>query len=166
MPDRTGLAEALLGLDGFRVLAVREQPAELVIEIETTAEIVGCPTCGQRAEAKDRMAVEHRDLPCFGRAARLVWRKRRWRCRDAGCPAKTWTESSPHFSSRNLLTIRAGKEACYQVGRNARPVSSLAEELGVCWWTVMDAVVEHGESLVCDPARVGKVEQLGIDETS
>ena len=34
MSDGTGLAEALLGLDGFRVLAVSETPAELVIEIE------------------------------------------------------------------------------------------------------------------------------------
>jgi len=166
MSDGTGLAEALLGLDGFRVLEVTEMPAELVIEIETTADFVGCSTCGQRAESQDRIEVEVRDLACFGRAARLRWRKRRWRCRDEGCPARTWTEGSPHFSSRNLLTVRAGKEACYQVGHNARPVAGLAKELGVCWWTVMDAVKEHGTSLVEDPSRVGKVAHLGVDETS
>ena len=71
--DGTGLAEALLGLGGFRVLAVRETPAEVVIEIETTAAVVGCPGCGVRAEAQDRMVVEVRDLACFGRPARLVW---------------------------------------------------------------------------------------------
>ena len=46
------------------------------------------------------------------------------------------------------------------------PVAVVARELGVCWWTVMDAVVLHGTPLVEDPARVGKVGALGIDETS
>ena len=41
MSDRTGLAEALLGLDGFRVLEVTESIDELVIWIETDAEFVG-----------------------------------------------------------------------------------------------------------------------------
>ncbi len=166
MSDGTGLAEALLGLDGFRVLEVRESDAEVVIDVETTANLVGCVECGTRAEAQDRMAVEIRDLACFGRAARLVWHKRRWRCVDADCESKTWTEASEHISSRTVLTRRAGWEACRQVGANARPVASLARELGVCWSTVMDAVIEHGEPLVDDPARVGPVTNLGVDETA
>jgi transposase len=149
--DGTGLAEALLGLDGFRVLAVTETPAEVIIEIETTVDRVGCGGCGVRAEAQDRMPVEVRDLPCFGRPARLVWRKRRWRCREELCAARTWTEASEHVSVRAVLTMRAGAEACRQVGRNARPVSELADELGVCWWTIMTAVDEHGRPLIEDP---------------
>ncbi len=42
----------------------------------------------------------------------------------------------------------------------------MANELGVCWHTVMDAVREHGKPLVDDPDRVGVVAQLGVDETS
>jgi transposase len=166
MGDGSGLAEALLGLDGFRVLEVTETPDELTISIETTVEVVGCGSCGTRAESQDRLAVEVRDLACFGRPARLVWNKRRWRCRDADCEAKTWTEQSPQVSARVLLTQRAGAEACRQVGECARPVSELATELGVCWWTVMGAVIEHGTPLVDDPARVGPVRQLGVDETT
>jgi transposase len=166
MLDGTGLAEALLGLDGFRVLEVVETPGEVVIDIESTVELVGCGECGVRAESQDRMVVELRDLACFGRPARLVWRKRRWRCAEADCAARTWTETSAHFSSRTVLSRRAGVEACRQVGMNARPVAGLARELGVCWWTVMDAVVEHGTPLVDDPARVGAVATLGVDETS
>lgn len=94
MGDGIGLAEALLGLDGFRVLAVTET-AEVVIVIETAAEVVGCSGCGVRAEAHERMDVEVRDLACFGRPSRLVWRKRRWRCVEPDCDAKTWTETSP-----------------------------------------------------------------------
>ncbi len=166
MSDGTGLVEALLGLDGFRVVAVTETDAEVVIDVETTVEVAGCGACGSRAESQDRMPVAVRDLGCFGRPARLVWNKRRWRCTDADCDAKTWTESIGHVSPRALMTQRAAMEACRQVGENARPVSQLAEELGVCWWTVMAAVAEHGTSLVDDPARVGPVRQLGVDETS
>ncbi len=45
-------------------------------------------------------------------------------------------------------------------------MSQLADELGVCWHTVMDAVRAHGEPLVDDPDHVGMVAQLGVDETS
>ncbi len=61
MDDGTGLAEALLGLEGFRILAVSEGPDELVIEIETTAEWTACPCCGVRAIAHERMEVAIRD---------------------------------------------------------------------------------------------------------
>lgn len=164
--DGSGLAEALVGLDGFVVLAVTETADEITITVETTSTMVGCPACGVRAQAHDRMPVAIRDLACFGRPARLMWNKRRWRCVDRDCPARTWTETAEQFSSRALLTRRAGVEVCRQVGQNARPVSQLADELGVCWWTVMDAVIEHGTPLVDAPDRVGPVTDLGVDETS
>jgi transposase len=166
MSDGIGLAEMLLGLPGFTVLDVVETDVEVVISIESTVTRVFCRTCGARAEPHDRMPVDVRDLACFGRPARLRWSKRRWRCRELLCSARTWTESSEHVDAQAVLTRRAGIEACRQVGENARPVSQLADELGVCWWTVMNAVVEHGTPLVDDPDRIGVVRQLGVDETS
>lgn len=109
----------MLGLPGFRVLGVEEADAELTIRIETEACLVGCAECGLVAVAQDRMAVGYRDLAAFGRPARLVRVKRRWRCEERRCEAKTRTESSPWFSARCLLTNRAGAECCLQVGRNA-----------------------------------------------
>jgi hypothetical protein len=73
----------------------------------------------------------------FGRPAQLVWGKRRWPCREELCAARTWTETSEHGSTRAVLTRRVGLEACRQVGENARPVDELADELGVCSWTIM-----------------------------
>src|SRR5436305_12012893 len=148
MGDSIGLAEALLGLDGFRVLEVSEGSDEVVITVETTAVVVGCGRCGVRAEAHDRMPVEIRDLACFGRPVRLRWMKRRWRCVEADCDARTWTEHSPCIDAQVVLTRRAGAEACRQVGEEARAVSRVAAEFGVCWWTVMNAVVEDGTPLV------------------
>src|SRR5215213_2851811 len=166
MSDGIGLAEVLLGLPGFRVLDVVEHDVEVVITIESTAVLARCRSWGVWAEPQDRMPVDVRDLACFGRPARLRWVKRRWRCREPLCPARTWTERSEHVDAQVVLTRRAGVEACRQVGENARPVSQLAEELGVCWWTIMNAVVEHGTPLVDDPDRIGPVRQLGVDETS
>jgi len=166
MDDATGLAETMLGLDGFRVLDVIETSAEVVATVETTVDLVGCGECGVRAEAQDRVRVDVRDLPFGGRPMRLVWMKRRWRCADPDCAAKTWTEESKHVAPRAVLTMRAGSEATRQVGELAMPVAVVARELGVCWWTVMDAVVLHGTPLVDDPKRVGKVKALGIDETT
>jgi transposase len=137
-----------------------------VIVVETVARITGCGRCGSRAEVHDRKSVAVRDQACFGRPARLVWRKRRWRCPDRDCDARTWTERSEHVDAQAVITRRAGVEACRQVGELARPVSQVADEFGVCWWTVMNAVIEHGTPLVDDPDRIGRVRQLGVDETS
>jgi hypothetical protein len=79
MDDAIDLADRLLGLAGFRVLSVVEAPDEVVVEVETTATVVGWPGCGVRVEAQDRGSAQLRDLACFGRPARLSWRKWRWR---------------------------------------------------------------------------------------
>ena len=82
MSDATGVAEAMLGLPGFRVLGMDETPSEVVTRIETIADLVGCAECGVVAVAQDRVPVDYRDLAAVGRPARLVWRKRRWRCEE------------------------------------------------------------------------------------
>jgi transposase len=166
MVDGSGLAELMLGLAGVRVTGVCEADGEVIIEVETTEPRAWCERCGCRAESQDRMWVDVRDLECFGRPARLrVW-KRRWRCRERLCPARTWTEPLGFLDAQVVLTRRTGAEACRRVGELARPVSQVADEFGVCWETIMNAVVEHGTPLVDDPARVGTVRQLGVDETS
>lgn len=166
MSDATGLAEAMLGLDGFRVVEVAETPDELTITVETTVMMTGCRRCGTRAEPHERRPVDIRDLACFGRPVRLRVLKRRWRCVEPACEAKTWTEQHPGLPARQVMTHRAGFEAARQVGELARPVSQVADEYGVCWDTIMAAVVAHGTPLVDDPDRVGAVTSLGVDETS
>src|SRR5215207_6951251 len=156
------MCELLVGQGEVRVLAVADD-AGLVVTVETSDERDWCRSCGQRAAVKDRPMVLLGDLACFGRPATLAWRKRRWSC-PAGCGG--WTERNDAIAApRCALTRRAGLWATEQVGRLARPVSQVAAELGVAWHTVMDAVVLYGTPLVADPARLGGVEAIGVDET-
>ena len=159
-------AVALLGLDGFVVLAATEVDGELHQLIETTADRVGCPDCGVVAVPHGRRRVWVRDLPAGGRPVALLWSKRVWRCEEALCERGSWTERSAAIAPRASLTERARREACRRVGRDGHSVAQVARDLGVGWSTVMAAVRDHGAPLVEDGARLDGVEALGLDETA
>ena len=158
---------ALLGLDGFRVLAAADACGELEVLVETTAELVGCPECGAVARAKDRRPTWVRDLPIGGRPVVVCWNKRVWSCVHVGCPVNTWTEVHPAIAPRACLTERARVWAFDQVGRCDAAVSRVAQQLGVAWWTIMNLTLQRGRPIVADPDRLGEdVEAVGVDETS
>ena len=157
---------ALLGLDGFEVLAAQVVAGEWQLEVQTTATVVGCRGCGMRAELHGRRTVRVRDLPIGGRPVVLAWRKRIWRCGEPACGVRTWTERVAAIRPRAVLTERARAEACRRVGKDAHAVAAVARDLGVGWATVMRAVGDHGTALVDDPARLDGVATLGLDETS
>lgn len=167
--DATGardLGAVVLGLEGFRLVAVDEHDGELELAVETTSDLVGCPGCGAVAWAHGRRPVRVRDLPVGGRPTTLIWIKRLWRCRYPRCETRTWSETSPAIPPRASLTTRAARLACARVGRDGEAVAVVAWDLGVGWGTVMRAVVEHGTPLVDDPARLAGVAALGVDETA
>lgn len=165
--DATRMCALLVGLPAVNVLAVDgDTDHRLRVHVETTASTVGCWGCGTRAWVKDRPTVELVDLAAFGRPAVLVWHKRRWRCPDADCEIASWTETDPRIAAaRAGVTDRAGRWVTAQVGREGRTVAEVARELGCDWHTVMDAVVAYGTPLIEDPARIGEVTALGLDET-
>ena len=130
--------------------------------IETPGERPGCG-CGGVVHRHGVREVELVDLPVFGRPARLVWRKQRWRCTDCG---RCWCDENAEIgAARCALTTRAARWSTLQVGRNGRAVSDVARDLGCGWHTVMDAVVIIGEQLIDHPDRIGAVTALGLDET-
>ncbi len=159
-------AVAVLGLEGFVLLAAVEVDGELHQLVETRAGIVGCSVCGGRALSKGRRRTKVRDLSCGGRPVVVVWVKRLWRCGDADCDVRGWSESSPLIAPRASLTERARAEACRRVGRDNHAVAQVARSLGVGWATVMNAVRDYGTPLVEDPGRIGAVSALGLDETA
>lgn len=162
MGDGSGDATALLGMEGFVVLSMTKQADEWWLLVETSDDLVGCPRCGVRAVGHGRSVVQVRDLAVSGCPVRLVWRKRRWRCADPDCPAKTFTEQNP--AVHGALSTRARAEVCRLVGQEGRSVASVARSFGVGWASAMSAVRDHGRPLVEHPGRVSGVRALGVDE--
>ena len=159
-------ATALFNMAGFVVGAHVIEDGEWWLLVETTAEVVGCSSCGVRAVGHGRRRVQVRDLPIAGRPVRLVWAKRIWRCEDPDCATKTWSECHDEIASRASLTRRARIEMCRRVGQDGDSVAAVAAAFGVGWHTAMGTVIEHGMPLVDDPARLGAPTALGLDETS
>jgi len=162
MVERSGDATALLGMDGFVVLAQTEEAGELYLLVESDRDVVGCPSCGVRAVGNGRSVVQVRDLPIGDRTVRLVWRKRRWICADPDCATKSFTESSELVEGS--ITTRAAREICRLVGEEGRSVAAVARSFGVGWHCAWAAVERHGRPLVEDPRRLHGVRALGIDE--
>ena len=129
MHDGSSGATALLGMEGFAVLAMLEEDGELFLSVEATADVVGCPACGVRAVGHGRSVTQVRDLPAGGRPVRLVWKKRKWICRDADCAAKSFTEKSDLVEGS--LTRRAAAEICRKVGQDGSSVAQVSREFGV-----------------------------------
>ena len=165
MDDATGLAEALLGLDGFRVLAVKETPSEVIVMVETMADFVGCPTCGVRARPRTGSGSTSGTCPASdarpaGLAeAPLALCRSRLRSQDVdrGHRARRPT-GRPHAAGRSR-SHPPGRRAC-PAGCRCRPRARgvLVDRDG------RRRAPRHATGR--GPRRVKKVRALGIDETS
>ena len=161
------MCELVVGLPDVNVLGVVDEPdGVLEVHVEQRAGRPACGTCGVGAVVKDRPKIMLVDLPSFGRRARLVWHKHRWRCPNRACSTGSWVGEDVRIAApRLLLTDRAGRWVTMQVGRHGRAVTDVAAELGCGWHVVNDAVLAYGTPLVDDPARLGEPTAVGLDET-
>lgn len=165
--NATRMCALLVGLADVSVTAVEDRAGRpLVVHVETPSPPKACPACGGRAWIKDRPIVELVDLPAFGRATRLRWRKHRLWCPDPDCDSGSWTGHQPRVGwPRMAMTDRAGRWVTLQVGLFGRTVAEVARELGCDWHTINDTVIAYGTPLVEHPDRIGAVTALGLDET-
>ena len=117
--DPTRVCELLVGLGDVEVLAVDDKfGAPLRVHIRCRAGRPRCGACGGPLWSNGERPVELVDLPAFGRAVRLVWHKRRWRCAQRGCSAGAVTEQDGEIAPRReRLTTWAGRWATRQAGR-------------------------------------------------
>jgi transposase len=84
--------------------------------VEQVLQNVSCPSCGSRAQVKDRPVVLYVDLPVNGVPMRLAWKKHRMRCTEARCPKTTWVIQDHRIAAKScLLTTRAAKWVTVQV---------------------------------------------------
>src|SRR3954453_13490745 len=110
------------------VVDVGGEPVEVFIE--QRAERPLCVGWLGPARVKERPEVRLADLACFGRPARLVWRKHRWECPRLSCSVGSWTGEDWRIAAPRMgLTDRAGRWATLQVGRHGRSVAEVARDL-------------------------------------
>ena len=92
--DARRMCALLVGLPDVRVVGVGEWPQWLRVVIAIDGERPSC--CEQGAHRHGVREVVLVDLPVFGRPARLVWRKQRWRCPTC---RRSWTGQDPRIAS-------------------------------------------------------------------
>ena len=159
-------ATRLLGIDGLAVVRVeREQSGARVVHVVTADEIASaCPGCGVlSASAKGSACSRPRDVPYAEAGVRLVWHKRRWRCREAACSRRSFTESIPQLPPRARVTARL-KQACgVGIAERFSCVAAAAAHYGVSWSVAHRAFVAHVAAALAAPPPPVCV--LGLDET-
>ena len=167
LTDPTEILEALVGLKDVRVLHYERRANEVELCVEQVVEDVRCPHCQRPARVKERPIVTYVDLPVFGVAMRLSWKKHRMCCPNEDCSMGSWVLGDHRIAAKQcLLTTRAAKWATVQVG-TGRTVLEVAKELDCDWHTVNDAVITYGEALLgADRRRLNQTSAIGLDETS
>ncbi len=165
--DPRRMCELLVGLGDVGVLGVEDEPAApLGVHVRCRSARPSCAGCGGSLWSLGERRVVLVDLPVFGRAVRLVWHKRRWRCPQHDCAGGSVTEQASQIAPRRaLLTTRAARWATRRAGRG-EAVSDTASVLGCDWHTVNASVQRWGSALLdVDTERISAVSALGLDET-
>ncbi|MET8949173.1 ISL3 family transposase [Streptomyces sp. NPDC004542] len=156
----------LLDLDGVSVVRVeRLADGTRRVHLATADERArACPACGVFAtRVKGSAVTRPRDLPYGESGLEFRWHKRRWWCREAGCPRRSFTEQIPQIPAGARITMRLRGAAGRRIRDAASTVIQAARDLRLSWPTVMDAfrAVAHEVTEVPLP----EVKVLGIDET-
>ena len=117
------------------------------------------------AESRGRKQLTLVDAPMGASPVCIRWRKRRFRCADAMCEQKSFTEQDAAVAApRAQLTARAISWAVGQMRRENASVQGIARQLGVSWKTVWRHVKPVLERRAADESRFQGVTTLGVDE--
>ena len=148
----------------MHVLEVVHERTCTIVTVETDQVLTGCPACGGVAVGHGRRSHRLADAPSFGMPVLVVWRKRTWRCPDAGCPVVTFSEVHDLAAPRAKLTRRAVTWATDALVWDDTTVAALARHLGVDWHTCWDAIETEATKRLADPDGLAGVGTLGVDE--
>lgn len=154
-------------LEGLHVIGVhrRAQHGQLQVIVESAPEVNGCPDCGVLAVSAGRRDVELIDSPVYGVPAKLVWRKRRWRCQDPDCARGVFTEQNLAVAApRALMTRRCIGWSIAQMRRENVSVAGIARQLGIDWHTVWNTIRPLLSQAAANERRYTAVATLGVDE--
>lgn len=158
-------AGLLLDLEGVEVVAVDVEPDRgRTVWMRTSAQVETlCPGCGTPGwSVKGWTVTCPRDLGSEATLTRYRWLKRRFRCLQAGCGRKSFTESSPRVPARARLAVRLRERIGAEVAEQGRTVCSVAATRRVSWPVAHQAFADHVDPLLAGPLR--RVRVVGIDE--
>jgi hypothetical protein len=160
--DSTSL---LFGLDEFFVESVVPSGVgdgvDVVIAMVATE--AACPECAVfSARVKERRVCRIKDVPGFGAAVGLSWRKRRLVCAEELCPRGTFTQTSVAVPARARLTGRLRTKVACSIASSNRSVSDVCREYLVSWGTAHKVFVVAAVGWCPEPEPTGV---LGLDET-
>ena len=167
-----GRTDELFGVEGMHVLHVTRDPdvggeqGLVVLDVESDADLTGCPDCGVVAVGHGRHVQVLHDAPCFGTPVRVRWRKRIWRCPEPSCRRGTCTEEHDFAPPRAKLTSRAVEWTVSLLRLDDTTVSAIARRLGVNWHTCWNSVRKHAETSIDIKKRASGVKASGWTSTS
>ncbi len=103
---------------GVRIARTEVSPDELTIEARPRAATARCPDCRQRSRhVHSRYTRSIADRPVGERRVTIHLRVRRFRCRTAQCPRRTFAEQAPQLAAR--------------YARHSRPLQGRLQDLGL-----------------------------------
>jgi transposase len=161
LSNDTSLLFGLAGVRVERVLLLPDGTRE--VHVVTAVEAASaCPSCGVLSSSvKGNVTTAPRDIPYGAGRIAVVWRKRRWRCRERLCRRGSFTETIPQVPAGARTTRRLREAIAAAVGDANRAVSEVAAAFGVAWPTAHAAFVEVADAVLAAPAPT---RILGIDE--
>ncbi len=156
----------MLGIEGLAVRRVELEGDGARVAHVVTADESGaaCPSCGVVSSwVKGHAVTRPRDIPYGDAPVRLVWHKRRWRCRERACSRGSFTESLPAVPPRARVTTRLRRECGAGLAERFSCVQAGAQHYRVSWPVAHAAYVAHVSAQLAKPPPPVCV--LGIDET-
>jgi transposase len=159
------MASRLFALDGAEVAEVDVEPGGgrtvWLVTADPGAQV--CPGCQMASEhVREQVVTRPADIGYGRDQVSVVWVKRRWECRVASCPRRTFTESLPAIPARCRVTQRLRDHAGQLVAEGGRTVAQAARECGLSWPVAHRAFAERVDPLLEQPPA--PVAHLGIDE--
>ena len=140
------------------VRMVRDDEAELVVEVADSQSVKRCPACGLRtARVHETRRRRVRDLPSLGRPTTLVVQVRRFEC---GCGHR-FTPEHPELAGK--ITRRLARSLVSDVRKLT--VRELARRHRLGWHLIMGVVRAWAETVAAQ-RRSERCRVLMIDETS
>ena len=98
----------LVSLPGIRVSKIDHTDGKVIISVSVVRNRSPCPLCGHFSQSvHGSYSRTISDLPVFNNAVNLLLKVRKFKCYNAGCIQKVFSEQTPHIKRYCRRTARA-----------------------------------------------------------